>query len=68
MKTVLIVTLMFAGAPHPTQHVEPMNDLATCEAQAHEFLTHKFVGEVQAKLVFRSAACALDGRVEGDPA
>ncbi len=68
MKTVLIVTLMFAGQPHPQQHVEPMNDLQTCETQAHEFLTHKFADEVQKKLVFRSAACALDGRTEGEPA
>ncbi len=59
MKTVLIVTLLFLGQEKPTQQAGELPDLATCEVEAHGFMTHKFADEVESKIVFRSAACAL---------
>ncbi len=59
MKTILIVTLLFLGQEKPTQQAGEMADLKTCEVEAHEFMTHQFADEVQSKIVFRSAACAL---------
>ncbi len=59
MKVVLIVTLMIMGQDKPTQQAGELPDLATCEVEAHHFMTHEFPAEVQSKIVFRSAACAI---------
>ncbi len=58
MKTILVVTLMLMGQERPVQNTAEMKDLAQCEVQAHEFMTHKFADDVQGKITFRSAACA----------
>ena len=59
MKIILIVTLMLMGQEKPAQRGEEMKDLKTCEVEAHKFMTHKFADDVQARIVFRSAACAF---------
>ncbi len=59
MKTILIVTLMLMGQEKPAQQAGEQKDLKTCEVEAHKFMTHKFPDEVNSKIVFRSAACAL---------
>ncbi len=59
MKTILIVTLMLLGQEKPAQQAGEVKDLKTCEVEAHKFMLHKFPDEVQSKIMFRSAACAL---------
>ena len=59
MKTILIITLMLMGQEKPTQQALDMKDLKQCESEAHSFMTHKFPAEVQSRITFRSAACAL---------
>ncbi len=58
-KIMLIVTLVLMGQEKPLQQAGEQKDLKTCESEAHKFLTHKFADEVQSRVVFRSAACAI---------
>ena len=58
-KVILIVTLMLMGQEKPAQNAKEETTLKQCEIEAHQFMTHKFPDEINSRIVFRSAACAL---------
>ncbi len=59
LKTMLIITLFLMGQEAPTQQAADMKDLKQCEVEAHKFMLHQFPDEVQKRIIFRSAACAV---------
>ncbi len=59
MTVILIVTFILLGSDKPTMQKGEMPDLQTCEVEAHKFMVHEFVEDVQNRIIFRSAACAM---------